>query len=118
VKRDVEAAADAGLAEERVVASHADANNTEYLMTETGCYLSYTVGHSWLDGVDAADVASAIDEYGSERIMIDTDCAIVLRTDPYAVKRAIFELYRYGIDVDDIRTVVCENPRDAFGLAE
>ncbi|QUO48030.1 TatD family hydrolase [Halorubrum ruber] len=118
VKRDVEAAHDAGLNEERVVASHADANNTTYLMAETDCYLSYTIGHSWLVGVDAADVANAIDEYGPERIMIDTDTANVLRTDPYAVKRAIFELYRYGIDVEDIRTVVYENPRDVFGLAE
>ncbi|PAU82924.1 hypothetical protein CK500_12405 [Halorubrum salipaludis] len=118
VKRDVAAARDAGLPEERVVASHADANNTAYLMEETDCYLSYTIGHSWLVGVDAADVANAIDEYGPDRIMVDTDCANVLRTDPYALKRAIFELYRYGIDVDDIRQVVLENPRTVFGFEQ
>ena len=118
VRLDVEAMRDAGLADERVVASHADGNNTEYLMEQTDCYLSYTIGHSWLIGVDAADVADAIDEYGPERIMIDTDCANVLRTDPYALKRAIFELYRYGIDVDDIRRVVLENPRDVFGFEQ
>jgi predicted metal-dependent TIM-barrel fold hydrolase len=116
VKIDVEAAHDAGLPEERVVASHADRNNTAYLMNETDCYLSYTIGHSWLVGVDSELVADAIDEYGPERIMIDTDCANVLRTDPYALKRAIFELYRYGIDVDAIRTVVFENPRDVYGF--
>ena len=118
VKLDVQAAHDAGLPEERVVASHADANNTAWLMAETDCYLSYTIGHSWLVGVDAADVADAIDEYGPERIMIDTDCANVLRTDPYAVKRAIFELYRYGIEPDAIRQVVWENPRDVYGIGE
>ncbi|TYT61014.1 TatD family hydrolase [Natrialba swarupiae] len=118
VKLDLEAAHSAGLDEERVVASHADGNNTEYLMVETDCYLSYTIGHSWLIGVDAADVADAIDAYGPERIMVDTDCANVLRTDPYALKRAIFELYRYGIDVDAIRQVVYENPREVFGLAD
>ncbi|TKX78604.1 hypothetical protein EXE53_20355, partial [Halorubrum sp. SD626R] len=58
------------------------------------------------------------DEYGSDRIMVDTDCANVLRTDPFALKRAIFELYRYGIDVDDIRRVVVENPRTVFGFEE
>jgi predicted metal-dependent TIM-barrel fold hydrolase len=116
VKLDIEAAHDAGLAERRVVVSHADANNTAYLMEQTDCYLSYTIGHSWLVGVDAADVADAIDAYGPERVMIDTDCANVLRTDPYAVKRAIFELYRYGIEPDDIRQVVWENPRDVYGL--
>jgi len=116
VKLDVAAMRDAGLDDERVVASHADRNNTAYLMAETDCYLSYTIGHSWLVGVDAADVADVIDEYGPERIMVDTDCANVLRTDPYALKRAVFELYRYGIDVDDIRRVVLENPREVFGF--
>ncbi|MFC6826944.1 TatD family hydrolase [Halopelagius fulvigenes] len=117
VKIDVEAARDAGLDETRVVASHADQNNTDYLMRETDCYLSFTIGHSWLIGVDAADVADAIDEYGPERIMIDTDCANVLRTDPYAIKRAIFELYRYGIEPDAIRRVVLENPREVYGFS-
>jgi predicted metal-dependent TIM-barrel fold hydrolase len=50
--------------------------------------------------------------------MVDTDCANVLRTDPYAVKRAIFELYRYGIEPEDIRQAVWENPRDVYGLGE
>ena len=114
VEIDVEAADDAGLADEQVVASHADPNNVPYLMEHTDCYVSFTIGHSWLVGVSAADVADAIDEYGPDRIMIDTDCANVLRTDPFALKRAIFELYRYGIDVDAIRQVVLENPRAVF----
>jgi len=116
VKIDVAAANDADLSEERVVASHADPNNIEYLMDETDCYASFTIGHSWLVGVDAADVANAIDRWGPDRIMVDTDCANVLKTDPFALKRAIFELYRYGIDPDDIRQVVLENQRDVFGL--
>ncbi|MDX1747653.1 MAG: TatD family hydrolase, partial [Halobacteriales archaeon] len=118
VRLDVEAAHDAGLPEDRIVASHADRNNTEYLMTETDCYLSYTIGHSWLIGVDAADVADVIDEYGPERVMVDTDCANVLRTDPFALKRAILDLYRYGIEPDAIRQVVWENPREVYGFDE
>nr|WP_223301992.1 hypothetical protein [Haladaptatus sp. R4] len=50
--------------------------------------------------------------------MIDTDCANVLRTDPDAIKRAMFELYRYGIDTESIRKVVFENPRDVFGFSD
>ncbi|MFC7068657.1 TatD family hydrolase [Halobaculum lipolyticum] len=115
-RMDVEETRAAGLPDERVVASHADPNNTSYLMAETDCYLSFTIGHSWLIGVDAADVADAIDEYGPDRIMVDTDCANVLRTDPFAVKRAVLELYRYGIEPDAIRRVVYENPRDVFGI--
>ena len=118
VKIDVEAAHDAGLDEERVVASHADSNNVEYLMEETDCYLSFTIGHSWLVGVTPEDVAAAIETYGPDRIMVDTDCANVLRTDPFALKRAIFELYRLGVDTEAIRQVVLENPREVFGFSE
>lgn len=116
VKIDVETAREAGLPEERIVASHADPNNCEYLLAETDCYLSFTVGYPWLMGVTAEDVAAAIREYGPDRIMLDTDCANVLRTDVFSIKRAIFELYRLGIDEGTIRQVVYENPREAFGL--
>ena len=116
VKIDVAAAADAGLPEERIVASHADPNNVDYLLGETDCHVSFTVGYPWLTGVDAADVADAIREYGPDRVMMDTDCANILRTDVFSVKKAIFELYRLGIDVDAIRKVVLENPLRVFGL--
>ncbi|WP_142859894.1 TatD family hydrolase [Salinigranum halophilum] len=116
VKIDVAAAAAAGLPEERVVASHADPNNVDYLLGETDCHVSFTVGYPWLTGVDATDVADAIREYGPDRVMMDTDCANILRTDVFSVKKAIFELYRLGIDVDAIRKVVLENPMRVFGL--
>jgi hypothetical protein len=117
VEHDIEAADEAGLAEERIVASHADPNNVDYLLGSTDCYVSFTLGHSWLSGVTAADVAAAIEEYGSERITVDTDCANVLRTDPFAIKRAMLELYRLGVDEADVRRVVFENPREVFDVA-
>jgi len=116
VQIDVEAASDAGLSEHRIVASHADPNNVDYLLGETDCYASFTVGYPWLTGVDATDVAAAIREYGPDRVMVDTDCANVLRTDVFSVKRTILDLYRLGIDEGTIRQVVFENPRDVFGL--
>jgi len=116
VKLDVGAVREAGLAEERVVASHADPNNIEYLLEETECLVSFTIGQPWMTGVSAATVAEAVERYGPERIMVETDAANVLRSDVVAIKRAIFELYRRGIEVDDIRRVVWENPRDAFGI--
>lgn len=116
VRRDVEAAGEVGLSEERIVASHADENNVEYLVEETDCLVSFTIGQPWMTGVSAATVARAIDEYGPERITVETDAANVLRSDVFAVKRAVFELYRRGIDVDAIRQVVYENPRDAFAF--
>ncbi|MFC5973607.1 TatD family hydrolase [Halomarina salina] len=116
VKIDVEVAADAGLPEDRIVASHADTNNVEYLLEETDCHVSFTVGYPWLTGIDATDVANTIEEYGPDRVMMDTDCANILKTDVFSVKRSILELYRQGIDEDTIRQVVLENPRDVFGL--
>lgn len=50
-------------------------------------------------------------EYGPDRILLETVSAGVLRSDVFAVKRTIFEVYRMGIDVDAIRQVVFENPR-------
>ena len=115
-RMDVELAREAGLPESRVVASHADPNLVDYLLGETDCYASFTVGYPWLTGVDAADVADAIERYGPERVLLDTDCANVLRTDPFAVKRAVFELYRLGVETSAIRQVVYENPRELFGV--
>lgn len=118
VKADINAADNAGLVQERIVASHADPNNVDYLMQETDCYLSFTVGYPWLTGVTPEDVAAAIHEYGAERIMLDTDCANVLRTDPFSIKRSILELYKLGIETDTIRRIVFENPSKVFGLSE
>lgn len=118
VKIDLRAAHDAGLPEERIVASHADVHNLSYLMTETDCYVSFTIGQSWFSGITAETVANAIDEHGPERIMIDTDAANVIRSDVLSLKRAILDLYRFGIDEDAIRRVVLENPRDVFGIGE
>jgi len=116
VKIDLNVAREAGLPEEQIVASHADLNNLDYLMEGTDCRVSFTIGQSWFSSITAETVANAIDEYGPERIMIDTDAANVIRSEVFSLKRAIFELYQFGIDVDAIRQVVLENPREVFGI--
>lgn len=116
VKLDVRAADAAGLSEERLVASHADPDVLPYLLEHTDCYVSFTIGHPWMTGVSAETVAAAIDEYGSDRIMLDTDAANVVRSDVFSIKRAIFDLYRFGIDESAIRQVAFENPRAVFGI--
>jgi len=118
VKLDIEAADSAGLADEKIVASHADPENVPYLVENTDCFVSFTIGHPWLTGVTAGTVAEAIAEYGPERIMLDTDAANVLRSDVFALKRAILELYRLGVDEDAIRQIVLDNPRDVFDIAD
>jgi predicted metal-dependent TIM-barrel fold hydrolase len=113
---DVEIARETGLDEDQVVASHADPTNAEYLLEETDCYLSFTIGYPWMTGVSAEDVAAVVREYGPDRIMVDTDCANVLRTDVFSIKRAILELYRLGLSEDTIEQIVRENPREVFRI--
>ncbi|KTG08930.1 hypothetical protein AUR64_14060 [Haloprofundus marisrubri] len=115
VKRDaieisVELKDEAGLADDQLVLSHGHADVVPFVMENTDCFLSFTVSYPWLHGVSPADVAAAIQEYGPDQLLLETDSAGVLRNDIFALKRWIFELYRHGVDVDDIRQVVFENP--------
>lgn len=113
---DIEAASAAGFPENRIVASHADPDNLDYLLAETDCYASFTIGNGWLTGVTVETVAEVIDAYGPDRIMLDTDAANVMRSDVSSIKRAMFELYRLGVEMDAIQQVVLDNPRTVFDI--
>jgi predicted metal-dependent TIM-barrel fold hydrolase len=108
---DIELKDEAGLADDRLVLSHADRRIAPYVMENTDCYLSFTVSYPWLLGVTPRDVATVIKEYGPDRVLVETDSAGILRTDVFSFKRTIFELYRLGIGIDTIRQVVYENPQ-------
>lgn len=64
------------------------------------------------------DVAAVVREYGADWIMVDTDCANVLWTDVFSLKRAIIKLYRLGLSEDNIRKIMLKNPSAVFGLDE
>lgn len=108
---DIELKDEAGLADDQLVLSHADRQIAPYVLENTDCYLSFTISYPWLLGVTARDVAAVIEEYGPDRILIETDSAGILRSDVFSFKRTIFDLYRLGLDVETIRTVVYENPQ-------
>lgn len=108
---DVELKDEAGLPDDQLVLSHADERIAPYIMENTDCYLSFTVSYPWLLSVTPRDVAAVIEEYGPDRILVETDSAGILRSDVFSFKRTIFELYRMGLDIETIRTVVYENPR-------
>lgn len=114
-KIDVELADQVGLPEERVVLTHAHRSMAPWVLEHTDCYVSFTVGNATRD-VRPADVADVIEEYGPDRVMIDSDSASHKRLEPFAVKRAVLTLLRRGIDPADVRTVVYTNPRDVLGL--
>jgi predicted metal-dependent TIM-barrel fold hydrolase len=108
---DIELKDEAGLADDHLVLSHADQRIVPYVMENTDCYLSFTVSYPWLLGVTPRDVATTIERYGPDRVLVETDSAGILQTDVFSFKRTIFELYRLGIDVETIRQVVYENPQ-------
>ncbi|MFC6766602.1 TatD family hydrolase [Natrinema soli] len=114
VEIDIDLKDDAGLPDEQLVLSHADTKIAPYVLENTDCYLSFTVSYPWLLGVTPTDVAEVVAEYGPDRILVETDSAGVLRSDVFAFKRTILEMYRMGLDVETIRQVVYENPRDVL----
>jgi predicted metal-dependent TIM-barrel fold hydrolase len=109
---DVELKDEAGLPDEQLILSHADRGIAPYVMENTDCYLSFTVSYPWLLGVTPRDVAAVIEEYGPERVLVETDSAGILQSDVFSFKRTIFELYRLGLSADTIRRVVYENPKE------
>lgn len=113
---DIDLVDEAGLPDEQVVIDHADGTITPYVLENTNCYLAFSISSPWLRGVDARDVAEAIDEYGPDRIIMDTDLMGAKQYDPFALKRATFDLFRLGISREDVQKVVYENPQEALGL--
>lgn len=114
---DIELKDEAGLADRRLVVDHADQSLVPFVMENTDCYLSFTVGYPEdLRPTDAEDIASAIKEYGPERIMLDSDLAGSVPTDPFAFKDTILELYNVGIDQEELEQIVYQNPKEAFNL--
>lgn len=112
---DVELKDDAGLADEQVVIDHGDPSIVEFVMENTNCYLGFSVS-SPLKGVTSADIATAIDRYGPDRIVVDSDMMGYRRCDFSCIPRTMQDLHKAGIERSDIRTVFYENPAEILGL--
>jgi len=116
VEIDLELVEDVGIPEERVLIDHADRTIVEDVLETTDCYLGFSVGSPWFRGVDADLVAAVIEEYGSDRLLVDTDMLGAMKHDPYTMKRLVLDLRRLGVSSADVRNVVYENPRALLGL--
>lgn len=114
---DVEAADEAGLPHDQVVIDHATPGIAEYVLEETGCYLSFSLVRQF-DCVSPADVAAVIAEHGSDRVVVDSDLLAGLYADDAALtmRRITLDLLRLGVDPVDVRNVVYENPKAVLGL--
>ena len=116
VEIDLALADEVGLADKQLVIDHAGESVRDFVLENTGCYLAYSVSAPWLRGVDARDVAAAIEAHGSDRILVDSDLIGAMENDPFVVKRTVLDLLRLGISRADVRRVVYENPKSVLGL--
>lgn len=116
-RMDVEAADAVGLNHEQVIIDHGTPEIADYVLEETGCYLSLSLVRK-SDRIDPEDVAALIDDYGSDRLMVDSDLLSGLYADDAALtmRRMTLDLLRLGVDPDDVRNVVYENPKTVLGI--
>jgi len=116
-RMDVEIANEVGLPEERVVIDHGDPSIAPFVLGETDCYLSFSLVRA-NEAVSPEDVAATIEEYGSDRVMVDTDLLSGLYADDAALtmRRMTLDLLRLGVDPADVRNVVYENQAGLLGL--
>ncbi len=112
VQLDLSLGKEAGLPESNLVFSHADQSFASFVLENTECYISYTLNYPRMRNQGIEDIVSMVEEFGSGRILLETDSAGVLRSDPAAIKRSIFDLYRAGVSIPDIRQIVYENQRN------
>lgn len=109
---------DIGLPDDQLVFDHANPAIAPVVLDSTDCYLAFSVSASWLRGLDPADIAGVIDEYGADRVILDTDLAGAMQNDPFAMKRMIFDLLRQGLDPRTVRQIVYDNPLDLLDIDE
>lgn len=117
VQMDIELADQVGISDELLVVDHAEEEIVPFVMDNTNCYLGFTLyGHPEDNHPDIEVVADTIEEYGPDRIVIDTDTGGVAEHRPFALKEIILDLLRLDIPPEDVRQVVYENPREILGL--
>ncbi|MFW6384631.1 MAG: TatD family hydrolase [Halodesulfurarchaeum sp.] len=111
----LELAAEVGLPERHLVFTHAHPPMSTEVLEKSDAYLSFTVGDATRP-TTAADVAAAIERHGSERIMIDSDCAGNKQQTPVAIKEAMLALHRLSVDPAAVDTVAYENQIEVLNL--
>ncbi|SEH16824.1 hypothetical protein SAMN04487967_2795 [Natronorubrum sediminis] len=114
-KIDVQLANEANLPESRLVIDHANEETASYVLENTDCYVGFSMyGHPSHPPIET--VADTIEEYGSDRVVINTDMSGSAEQRPCALKEVILDLLRLDVSPSDVRAAVYENPRDILGL--
>lgn len=112
---DIELLSESDLDDNQLIVDHGAPSIVEYVMESTDCYLGFSVS-SPLKGVTASDIASTIETYGPDRVLINSDMMGYRHSDLDCIPRLILELHELGIDEEDIIDVVYRNPKEVLSL--
>jgi predicted metal-dependent TIM-barrel fold hydrolase len=104
-----------GLDHRRLVIDHVDETIIDYVLRETEAYVGIGVGQS-LRHTNPEYFADVVEEFGPERMMINTDHVAYVSCDLLAIPRAIREMLRRGFQETDIRKAVFDNANAFYGL--
>jgi predicted metal-dependent TIM-barrel fold hydrolase len=104
---------EAGLEQSKVVIDHADSTVVS-MITEAGFTAGVTIRPCRkLTPPDAAGMMRTVE---LDQVILDSDAAIGLGTDPLGVPKTVLEMRKLGFKHEDIRKVVYDNAKRIFNL--
>jgi len=114
-KRYLSMIKEGGLDFDKVIIDHVDKSIVKEV-TSSGCYAGISVQPR--RKVRAKDAAIMIKKGDENRILVNSDTCFPHESDPLSVPRTAFEMKKLGIKDTEIKKVLWENPRKAFGLSK
>ncbi len=117
-RKAIELLKDVGVDEKKVVIDHADSSIYHIILGNTkNMICGFSTAIFWR-GVGAEVIAESLKEYGSERIIVNSDLVGNAYYDLFAVQRIARNLQRMGFDRQTILNIVYKNPAKLFGFQE
>ncbi len=116
LKMDLDELAASGLDEERLIVDHTDRTIIEYVLENTRCMVGISIG-SGLRRLEPQDAAAMVAEYGSSRILLNSDVLAYRASDILAIPKTIRAMRRMKLPAADIQRVVFDNAVATYGLA-
>jgi predicted metal-dependent TIM-barrel fold hydrolase len=106
-----------GLDHRLLVIDHVDDTVLDYVMRETRAFVGIRVGLTAATNRSTPQFfLKAVEHYGVERLIINSDCNFLSPIDLLAIAKTIREMRRSGIDIATIRRAVFDNANELYHL--
>ena len=115
LRRDLEIVEKAGLPHDLLVIDHVDGTIVDFVHKETAAWCGISIG-SALRPIHLDQVAEWVKEYGSDRIMLNSDHIGYRSIDFYSLPKTLRAMRRAEISREDIRRVSFDNANGLFGM--